>query len=105
MNNIPQALVTLSPDGELQIELPGRKIVPLSQANAGRTLHRILSEQARKIKNEQISTRTWKQPDWRLIAKHPQVEIREQLPVTRVLARDPQIKQDKSQKSLEELGL
>lgn len=105
---IPQALVTLSPEGELQIELPGRKIIPLSQANAGRTLARILAEQARKIKNEQVRNRTYKQPDWRLIAKHPQVEIRERLgeqSVQRVLAKDSRIKQDKSSKSLEELDL
>ncbi len=103
---VPQAIVTLSPEGGLQIEqsIHGvRKLVPLTLANAGKTLDRILKAQRANADDaaKQRAKRAPSQPDWELIAKHPQVEIRRMLPGRGVGTREQAI----PGKSLEDLGL
>lgn len=115
-SRIPQVIVTLSPEGELQLEVPcidggvnpHRRIIPLTQANAGQKIARMLAEQKKKIDGEKAAARRqFKQPDWRLIAKHPQVEIREYPAdkIHKILAKDKQITQAESTKSAEDMGL
>ncbi len=105
---IPQVIVTLSPEGELQIEqaINGvRRLVPLTQANAGKTLARALLAQKKRIEASGVAApktkRQASQPDWTVIAKHPQVEIRQMLPGRGLELTNQTIRG----KSLEDLGL
>lgn len=90
----PQCTVALQQDGALTIERIGSSTQPyrdrtvLTQANAYSVLMDYLSEKAGEIELErQLAqdrlARTGKrhraQPNWRLIARHPQAEIRQGL--------------------------
>lgn len=80
---IPQLLLTLSPEGELQVEqmIHGvRRITPIPRGSAGAQLHRMLHAQKARIEGEQPVKRAPAQPNWELIARHPQAEIRRVLP-------------------------
>lgn len=102
---IPQAIVTLSPEGDLQVEqhINGvRRITPLPIGTAGQRLRQMLITQKRKIEDGSPGRkRASHQPDWYLIAKHPQVEIRQMLPGRGLDTSSQEIKG----KTLEELGL
>lgn len=103
-NLIPQLLITLSPEGELVVETTGpgvrhQSILPL--ATAGTRLRRMLLDQQRRIEGSKPRKREARQPDWIVLAKHPQVEIRQMLPGHGVGTSNQTIKD----KSLEELGL
>jgi hypothetical protein len=102
---VPQAIVTLSPEGELQLEqaINGvRRVQGLTVAGAGAILLRVLKAQRAKIDGETVrAKRKPSQPNWYVIAKHPQVEIRQMLP-GRGLDSSAQVIKDKT---LEELGL
>ncbi len=119
---VPQVLVTLSPEGELQIELPSRGVdgsyqspttrkLRITEREAGERLLRLLREQARKI--AESAEQAWDNPDrpkrrvraqrskdYVVIAKHPGVEIRQIMPRGKAAKR-----QKVTSKSLEELGL
>lgn len=106
---VPQLLVTISPEGELIVEAPGggptRKQVRLPLDSAGIRLRRMLLDQQRVIEaegREARKPRARPQPNWELIAKHPEVEIR------RVKAAGTgagKLSQTTVNKSVEELGL
>lgn len=100
--NTPQVHVTLSSEGELQMEqtLHGvRRITALPMATAGQRLRQALLAQQRKLEGEQARARVPKgQPDWLVIAEHPQAIIREMLPGRGVAGGT-------SKKTVEDLGL
>lgn len=107
-SRVPQLLVTLSVEGELQVESPAegavRRQTRLSQGDAGQRMLRMLVEQKKRIDGEASQRRRQvSQPNWRLIAKHPQVEIRE-VHVTHC-PPGPGLSTSTSKKSLEEMGL
>lgn len=108
-SRVPQLLVTLSPQGELLVEAPTnggiRRQVELDQQLAGIRLQRMLSEQKKRIDGEaaEARRRVVKQPNWRLIAKHPQVEIREIL--VQQCPQGPGLQTSYAKKSLEDMGL
>lgn len=113
---IPQIIVTLSPDGELIAELPGRatrhKIELGKLRTAGQKLYDLLHERKAEIELAQAqqaeaaaqrkaqARKPKAQPDWRLIAQHSEALIIERLPT---IAKE--LRADKSDKTLEEMGL
>lgn len=107
---IPQVLVTLSPDGGLQLELPAsgsRIIIRLTTAEAGKKILRILNQQKARLDAESTAPRAPRkraQPDWTLIAKHPQAEIRE-VTARRIPAKDRALREQSIAASAEDLGL
>lgn len=122
---IPQVLVTLSPEGELQIELPGKsgyreqvkpqlgkgrqlelQLLSLLQDQLASLAQRAAELQAEK-EQERQARRKPRQPDWRLIAKHPEVEIRERLVEVQQVpqAGGGKLTTQRVRKSLEDMGL
>lgn len=111
-SKVPQLLITLAPDGTLQVETAVngvRRQQGLTQANAGQRLLRMLMEQKKRIDNTVAAERKAArraQPDWELIARHPQVEIRRALvPVERYDVKGRNKAEREHHKSAEELGL
>lgn len=108
-SKVPQLLVTLSAEGDLQVESPAegavRRQTRLSQGDAGQRMLRMLAEQKKRIDGEATERRKRQisQPNWTLIAKHPQVEIRE-VQITHCKP-GPGLSTSTSKKSLEEMGL
>ena len=125
---IPQVIITLGPEGQLQIELPGkagyREVVQAQLSKKPSGLERqltdlltqqqtTLAERAAELRAEKAAERAAKrrpkQPDWRLIARHPEAEIRERLApvqVTQVpMAGGGKLTVQKVRKSLEDMNL
>lgn len=125
----PQLIVTLGPDGGLRLEGPGkagyrdvfepatspkkpspleRQLLELLQAQQAEIAQRRAEQEAER-QAERAGRRRPKQPDWRLIAKHPEAEIREsfqQVQVTQVpMAGGGKLTVQRSRKGLEEMGL
>lgn len=124
----PQIAVAIHgtyPDQYLVVEQPNafdsRKKVQLSQDNAYRVLMDVLMEKAGEIELErQLAEETRNkfrrshQPDWRLIAQHPQAEIRQGLTDTSLCAKGSitvlptkasQLSSLKADKTLEDMEL
>lgn len=111
----PQIAVVLqgtAPDQGLWVEAPNnsgsRHKIELTPANAYSVLMDVLCEKAGEIELErQLAEerrnkpkRRWKQPDWRLIAKHPEATIIQRLPT-----KASQLAGNKAEQSLEDMGL
>ncbi len=111
----PQIAVSIQgtyPGQELYVERPNqsgsRHKVLLTPENAYSILLDILQEKAGEIELERqlredqrrSAKRPRKQPDWTLIAKHPEAIIIERLPT-----RSPALLANKSDQTLEEMGL
>lgn len=99
---IPQVILTLSPDGQLIAEVPlngpVRRQIALTEANAGKRIMQELLRQKRAQEGTRHSPRHHSGPDWELIARHPQVEIRRLLP-------GPGLGASSSRATPEDLGL
>ncbi len=124
----PQIAVSIQgayPDQELFVERPNgsgsRHKIKLTQANAYNILRDILMEKAGEIELERqlalearAKTRRTAQPDWRIIAQHPQAEIRAGLvdaslcpkgSITRLPTKSSQLSGLKADRNLEDMGL
>lgn len=124
----PQIAVAIHgayPDQYLVVEQPNqsgsRKKVQLTQDNAYRVLMDILMEKAGEIELERQlalearnKSRRSHQPDWWLIAQHPQAEIRQGLTdaslcakgsITILPTKASQLSSLKAEKTLEDMGL
>lgn len=126
----PQIAVSIQgnfPDQELFVEQPNgsgtRHKVKLTPANAYKILMDLLMEKAGGIELERqlaeerrnkSANRIGKQPNWRLIAKHPEAEIREGLvpaalcakgSITVIPTRAKELLSNTADKSLEDMGL
>lgn len=123
---VPVSIHGKFPDQELFVETPNgsgtRHRVKLTPANAYSVLMDLLIEKAGSIELErQLSEernnrarKKYAQPDWRLIAKHAQAEIREGLVEASLTAkgsiivlptRAKELQSNKTTKSLEEMEL
>ena len=122
----PQIAVGLSPDLELFVEAPNksgsRHKVKLTPESAYSYLLGVLTEKAAEIEAERQTIAAAKakarrrtaQPDWRLIAKHPEAEIRGGLTeaalcakgsITVLPTRASQLTSLTATNTLEEMGL
>ncbi len=124
----PQIAVSIQgiyPDQELFVERPNgsgsRHKIKLTSANAYNILRDILMEKAGDIELERqlaaeqrAKVRKHAQPDWRVIAQHPQAEIRQGLTdaslcpkgsITVLPTRASQLSSLKADKNLDEMGL
>lgn len=109
---IPVAIHGTYPEQYLVVEQPNasgsRKKVKLTPDNAYQVLLEILMEKAGEIELErqlaaerkQSGPRKRAQPDFRLIAQHPEVTI-----IERLATRAKELASNKADKSLEEMGL
>ncbi len=122
----PQVIVALHPDGSLSIERPTggqsyRHKTVLTRENIYNEIMGILQEKAGEIELERqlaeerrnAPARKRAQPNWRLIAKHAQAEIRQGLTDASLCAKGsitvcpsgPGLTATKSAKTLEEMDL
>ena len=108
----PQVIVCLQPTGELILEQsnqsPTRKRTVLTQDNIYNLLLAVLCEKQAEIEAERQAglaaqrkaKRAKPQPDWWLIAKHPEAII-----IERLATRSPELRSNKAELSLEEMGI
>lgn len=117
----PQVIVTVKPDGTLCAEVPGgggcRHQVQLQPATAWEQLQGIISQRRDEIEAERLALAAAKQlkrkkgqPDWRLIAKHPESEAREHLSRRYTVSvtkcpNGPGLSSSTSNVTLDEMGL